>query len=103
MKLNIIKYYYIKNKKLIFNNINKNFIFKKYIIIKLFFYEYINNKLKIFNFKGIFINNNSNNNIILLKYNNNDILFLYFYLNIFNLITILKLGKLNLNKIKFLI
>ncbi|KYO03799.1 hypothetical protein PGSY75_API04500 (apicoplast) [Plasmodium gaboni] len=101
IKINIIKkYYYKKNKKFFQKKIitiNK-FILNKNLIVKLNFYEYVNNKLQIFNFKGILINNKSNNYIILLKFNNNDIIYLYFNLNTFNLINIFKTGKFNINK-----
>nr|BBB58039.1 hypothetical protein [Plasmodium cynomolgi]BBB58068.1 hypothetical protein [Plasmodium cynomolgi] len=94
MKLNIIKRYYYKKCKKLFKIINNNFILNNYIIIKLNMYEYINNNLQIFNFKGIIINkNNKNNHIIILKYNNYDILYLYFYLNSLSLINIFKIGK----------
>ncbi|SBT72626.1 hypothetical protein, conserved (apicoplast) [Plasmodium malariae] len=97
MKINIIKYYYKKNKKLYKYN---NFIIKNFIIIKLNFYEYIKNNLQIFNFKGILISKNYKYNfIIILKYNNYDIILLYFYLNSLNLINIFKIGKFNFNKI----
>ncbi|SBT86808.1 hypothetical protein PMUG01_API004400 (apicoplast) [Plasmodium malariae] len=97
MKINIIKYYYKKNKKLYKYN---NFIIKNFIIIKLNFYEYIKNNLQIFNFKGILISKNYKYNfIIILKHNNYDIILLYFYLNSLNLINIFKIGKFNFNKI----
>ncbi|CAA9991357.1 hypothetical protein PKNA1_C2_API05400 [Plasmodium knowlesi strain H] len=97
MKLNIIKKYYYKKNKKLFKIINSNFILNNYIIIKLNIYEYINNNLQIFTFKGIIINkNNKNNYIIILKYNNYDILYLYFYLNSLNLINIFKIGKFNI-------
>nr|BBB58242.1 hypothetical protein [Plasmodium inui] len=97
MKLNIIKKYYYKKNKKLFKIINSNFILNNYIIIKLNMYEYINNNLQIFNFKGIIINkSNKNNHIIILKYNNYDILYLYFYLNSLNLINIFKIGKFNI-------
>ncbi|VVF13559.1 hypothetical protein, conserved (apicoplast) [Hepatocystis sp. ex Piliocolobus tephrosceles] len=96
MKINIIKYNYKKNKKI---NKNNNFILKIYSIIKLNFYEYINNKLKIYSFKGIIIDKcNKNNKIIILKYDNYNIILLYFYLNSINLINIFKIGKININK-----
>nr|BBB58126.1 hypothetical protein [Plasmodium fragile] len=97
MKFNIIKTYYSKKNKKLFKIINSNFILNNYTIIKLNMYEYINNNLKIFNFKGIIINkNNKNNYIMILKYNNYDILYLYFYLDSLNLINIFKIGKFNI-------
>ncbi|CDO67279.1 hypothetical protein PRCDC_API04600 [Plasmodium reichenowi] len=100
IKINIIKKYYYKKYKNFFQKkiiINKKFILNKNLIIKLNFYEYIRNKLQIFNFKGILLNNKNNNYIILLKFNNNDIIYLYFNLNTFNLINIFKIGKFNIN------
>nr|BAL70647.1 open reading frame 101 [Plasmodium coatneyi] len=97
MKLNIIKKYYYKKNKKLFKIIHCNFILNNYIIIKLNMYEYINNNLRIFTFKGIIINkSNKNNYIVILKYNNYDILYLYFYLNSLNLINIFKIGKFNI-------
>ncbi|SBT79082.1 hypothetical protein POWCR01_000242900 (apicoplast) [Plasmodium ovale] len=98
MKINIIKYYNKYNKKTLKNN---NFILNnKYIIIKLNFYEYIKNKLQIYNFKGILINYyNKYNYIIILKYNNYNTIFLFLYLNSLNLINIYKIGKFSLTKI----
>ncbi|SCQ17354.1 hypothetical protein POCGH01_API004400 (apicoplast) [Plasmodium ovale] len=98
MKINIIKYYNKYNKKILKNN---NYILnKKYITIKLNFYEYIKNKLQIYNFKGILINYcNKYNYIIILKYNNYNTIFLFLYLNSLNLINIYKIGKFNLIKI----
>ncbi|CRH02969.1 hypothetical protein PRELSG_API05400 (apicoplast) [Plasmodium relictum] len=104
MKINIIKYYYKNNSKKLFKNKNiNNIILNNIFLIKLNFYEYINKKLQIYNFKGILLKNKKNNNILILKYNNNDILFLYFYLNIYNLINIYKLGIFNITRIKYLL
>ncbi|VUC58740.1 hypothetical protein PBANKA_API00140 [Plasmodium berghei ANKA] len=103
MKINVIKYYYNKCKVLnknIIKNRNNNFILNYSNIVRLYFYEYIQNKLQIFSFKGILLNKYvRNNNIIIIKYDNYNIIFLYFYLNSKNLINIFKLGKFNLNKI----
>ncbi|CAD2107647.1 hypothetical protein PVBDA_API_0100030 (apicoplast) [Plasmodium vinckei brucechwatti] len=103
MKINIVKYYYNKYKVLnknIVKNKNNNFILNDSSIIKLYFYEYIKNKLQIFSFKGILLYRYiKNNNILIIKYDNYNVIFLYFYLNSKNLINIFKLGKLNLNKI----